>query len=135
MDGLVGMQLADGVCGVISTRGAPQASASGFKLQDLLFIPTTLCPSIYDNIVHTPRGDIRVKHSVTNARKDRSHAWTYDGTVRWNWLGQRMDWFTVVCSLPKRVRRSMGRPRPAASQLGDTRRETMRSLYLAAAPR
>ncbi|KAK0245304.1 FAD dependent oxidoreductase-domain-containing protein [Armillaria nabsnona] len=70
-----GMQLADGVCGVFSTTGNTVAmhryrlftgilsrllnTYSSFQLYT-----HTPCLSIHDNIVHTPRGDIRAKHIV-----------------------------------------------------------------------
>ncbi|PBK79877.1 hypothetical protein ARMGADRAFT_1092744 [Armillaria gallica] len=78
-----GMQLADGMCGDISTTdGAmhPYQLITGI-LSRLLktyssFRLYTHTPglSIHDNIVHMPRGDIRAKHIVhaTNGRTSSS---------------------------------------------------------------
>ncbi|SJL05197.1 uncharacterized protein ARMOST_08563 [Armillaria ostoyae] len=60
-EGPAGMQLADGVCGVISTTGG--ATYSPFRLYT-----HSPCLSIHDNIVHTPRGDILAKHIIVPVR-------------------------------------------------------------------
>ncbi len=35
--------------------------------------------------------------------KDRSYVREYDGTARWNWLGRRTAWYTVVRPAPRRI--------------------------------
>ncbi|KAK0506461.1 hypothetical protein EDD18DRAFT_1123520 [Armillaria luteobubalina] len=81
-DGPAGMQLADGVSGVISTTGGavhPYRLVTGILLRLLkayaLFRLYThiLCLSIDNNIVHTTRGDIRVKHIIHATNGWTSH--------------------------------------------------------------
>ncbi|PBK60024.1 hypothetical protein ARMSODRAFT_1026919 [Armillaria solidipes] len=74
MDGPMGIQPADGVCGNISMMGGavyPYQLVTGI-LSRLLKIYSTFrlytdtpCLSIHDNIIHTPRGDIHTKHVYT----------------------------------------------------------------------
>ncbi len=72
-NGPAGMQLADGVCEVISTMGGavhPYQLVAGIfsrllkTYSSFQLYTHTPCLSIYDNIVHTPRGDIHAKHIV-----------------------------------------------------------------------
>ncbi|PBK89143.1 hypothetical protein ARMGADRAFT_1065061 [Armillaria gallica] len=98
-EGPAGMQLADGVCGVISMTGGAVhlyrlvagilsrllKTYSSFQLYT-----HTSCLFIHDNIIHT----LCTKHVISYTRpingrsissgKDRSHARPYDGTGRWN---------------------------------------------------
>ncbi len=81
-EGPAGMQLADGVCGVISTTGGavhPYRLVTGILSRLLKTYSSfqlythTPCLSIHDNIVHTPRGDIRAKHIVHATNGWTSH--------------------------------------------------------------
>ncbi|KAK0444908.1 FAD dependent oxidoreductase [Desarmillaria tabescens] len=81
-EGSAGMQLADGVCGVISTMGGavhPYRLVTGFLSRLLKTYSSfrlythTPCLSIRNNIVRTPRGDIRTKHIVHATNGWTSH--------------------------------------------------------------
>ncbi|KAK0440433.1 FAD dependent oxidoreductase [Desarmillaria tabescens] len=82
MEGSAGMQLADGVRGVISTTGGavhPYRLVTGILSRLLKTYSSfrlythTPCFSIADNIVHTSRGDIRAKHIVHATNGWTSH--------------------------------------------------------------
>ncbi|KAG7450844.1 FAD dependent oxidoreductase [Guyanagaster necrorhizus] len=82
VEGSAGMQLADGVCGVISTTGGaihPYRFVTGILSRLLKAYPSfrlythTPCLSIDANIVHTPRGDIRTEHIVHATNGWSSH--------------------------------------------------------------
>ncbi|SJL05198.1 uncharacterized protein ARMOST_08564 [Armillaria ostoyae] len=104
MDRPAGMQLADGVCGAISTTGGavhPYRLVTGILSRLLKTYSSfrlythTPCLSIHDNIVHAPRSDIHAKHIVHATNGWMSHL-----------LGKRSF---------SRIRQSIGLPHQAAA--------------------
>ncbi len=106
MEGLAGMQLADGVCGVIDDgRGGASVSARHGDpvktAQDVLFIPTVHAYTVFPSTTtsYTRPAAISTPNTLStlpmedvlpprvNAGNARSYAREYDGTACWNWLG------------------------------------------------
>ncbi|PBK79875.1 hypothetical protein ARMGADRAFT_1040509 [Armillaria gallica] len=78
-DGPAGMQLADGVCGVISMTGGAMRLVAGILSRLLKTYSSfrlythTACLSIHDNIVHMPRANIHTKHILHATNGWTSH--------------------------------------------------------------